>query len=99
MSAHQACPGERRDPVRSEMLERYPTVTRVARLPIEGVKRRKVMLLLAAFADEGVRPGLNQLAERAAIGQPHLEPPKLSQVLKRLETDGLVRVHRRSKRR
>jgi hypothetical protein len=42
----------------------------VAQLPVKGAKRRKLLALLAAFADAGVYdPPVSELAERL-----HLEP-------------------------
>jgi len=72
---------ERPKPVRGERFER------AARLPIEGRKRRRLLALLAAYADASLEPSVNQLATTLK-----LDPRKIDALLDALERDGWIRV-------
>ena len=66
------------------------TFRRVAALPVEGHKRRKLLCLLAAYADAGEpNPPVRILAQRL-----HLPVRKVDALLRRLEADGYLRVAR-----
>jgi biotin operon repressor len=70
-----------------------PTFRRVAAMNIAGGKRRKVLALIAAYADGGCRPPTTgQLARHLG-----LSPQKVAALLKRLERDGLVVPTRRGR--
>jgi len=69
--------------------ERYPTLARAVALPVEGEKRRKVLAAIAAFADEGYEPSLREIAERARLDGGW---QKAEALVRRLATDGLLRV-------
>jgi DNA-binding MarR family transcriptional regulator len=63
-----------------------PLFRQVAALKLEGVKRRKLLALIAAFADAGQdRPTVAELAERLKLDQ-----RKVISLLDRLVQDGLL---------
>jgi hypothetical protein len=72
-----------RDPVLGELARRALCVD------AGGRKRRKLLVLLAAYADAGVEdPPLQALMRRAGIPTAH----KADALLRTLETQGLIRV-------
>lgn len=65
-----------------------PAAKAAARLPIDGTKRRKVLVLIAAYADAGEKsPSIRELAERA-----RLDRLIVANVVDRLARDGLLEV-------
>jgi DNA-binding MarR family transcriptional regulator len=63
-----------------------PLFAQAYRLPMEGAKRRKLLCLIAAYADAGVaNPSLDELANR--LGH---KPRTVVGLLMRLEQDGLI---------
>jgi len=71
------------------------TFRRAAALPIDGRKRRKVVCLLAAYADAGEpNPPVRLLAERL-----NLRVQAVDALLRRLEQDGHLRVERAANQR
>lgn len=44
-----------------------PTFRRAAGLRVEGNKKRKVLLLIAAYLDAGVQPSVTMIARRAGL--------------------------------
>jgi hypothetical protein len=68
-----------------------PLARRACSLPIEGAKRRKLLVLLAAYADANDRvcaPSTAALLERIPAIR---DAKKLWGIARRLETDGLIR--------
>ena len=71
------------------------TFKRAAKLPIDGTKRRKVLLLIAAYVDAGTPdPSCAMLGRRVGL-PPHV----VATLVDRLEADGSLRVKRPTERR
>src|SRR5687767_7016507 len=65
-----------------------PIFKRAAALPVEGAKRRKLLCLLAAYADAGeTSPAMVELARRL-----ELDPVVVDHLLDALVRDGLLKV-------
>lgn len=85
--------------VASHQTAEYPTAKRLLRLPIEGQKRRKLLVILGMLADEGrlvdgKEPvALDELAERAS-----LPPQRVGALLRRMDDDDLISVRWTRKR-
>lgn len=72
-----------------------PNVRRALAAPVGGTKRRRVLVLIAAYIDAGRDdPSIRELAERAKL-------PRVAvvAVVDRLERDGWLRVRRAAGRR
>jgi len=69
-----------------------PLARAAMRVPVGGNKRRKVLVLIAAFLDTGESsPSIRQLSERC-----HLDRPLVCQLVSRLARDGLIEVEWRA---
>ncbi len=67
-----------------------PNARRALAPPVEGAKRRKVLVLVAAFIDAGrVDPSISELAARAKLHR-----GAVVRLVDRLEREGLLTVHR-----
>lgn len=67
-----------------------PTATRAMRLPVAGSKRRKVLVVIAAYADAGVpNPSISQIVSRTKLPR-----PAVVGLVDLLEHDGLLEIHR-----
>jgi hypothetical protein len=65
-----------------------PTFRAAAALPVDGAKRRRLLCLLAAYADAGEHsPRMRELSRITGF-----EVPMIDQLLKALQRDGYVRV-------
>jgi DNA-binding transcriptional ArsR family regulator len=63
-----------------------PRFKQAARLPIEDVKRRKLLCLLAAYEDAGYEPSVRELAQRLRIR----DIRTVDRLLEELRDDGLL---------
>ncbi len=72
--------------------ERYPLARRVLAADIEGAKRKRVLAVIAAYHDEGLKPSVREIAVRAKLRRGARDVPTLLTLLRRLEADGLLRV-------
>jgi predicted transcriptional regulator len=72
-----------------------PKARAVARLDIEGNKRRKVLVVIAAYQDAGSTPSVRDIAKRCGLRDwRHVDV-----LLKRLRKDGLLQVKKESGKR
>jgi DNA-binding MarR family transcriptional regulator len=62
-----------------------PTARAAARLPTKGAKRRKLLILVAAYLDGGVDPSIRMLAARSGF-----TTATVVQLIGALERDGLL---------
>jgi DNA-binding PadR family transcriptional regulator len=65
-----------------------PLAKQALQLKLEGRKRRKLLVLLAAYADADVQPSARMLRERMG----DVSAGQVDALLKALERDGLIRV-------
>jgi hypothetical protein len=73
-----------------------PLFRRIAKVQIHGTKRRKLVLLLAAYRDSDptYRPPVRELAARLGLGTGIRAVKHVDYLLARLEQDGILVVHR-----
>ncbi|HET7052461.1 MAG TPA: hypothetical protein VFI09_00920 [Solirubrobacterales bacterium] len=72
-----------------------PNTRRALVLPVEGTKRRKVLVLIAAYADAGRDdPAISELSQRSGLTY-----RQVVFVVDRLEADGWLEVRRSHQRR
>jgi DNA-binding PadR family transcriptional regulator len=67
---------------------RYPSAARALRATVEGAKRRRLLVAIAAYQDEGHQPSVTELADRAKLTGWR----QVDILLRALEAEGLLEV-------